>query len=247
MTEWRILQDNVSTNLEDKTTTTEFSKLAESLVNFERSYKEVHGYLAALICICGATFNLCNIYVLSNRHLKKAPINTLLMSIAVFDLITETAYLPFAIYFHILTDTSYVYRHPIGWICYAIISLNIMVVCHTAAMCLTVALATFRYICVCRHTIAKRLCSKRRAHITIATVIIVSVILCIPQLLCQKVVWIQVNDSLHPWMGSTRFCDAHAQMLAILNFLVCGGVVKTAACVVLLTFTSILLISLKKV
>lgn len=224
---------------------TEPSKAARTLALFERNYRKGHGYLASIICIFGIIFNLCNVYVLTRRNMKSNSINALLTSIAAFDLLTAVSYLPFAIYFHILTDTSALYKHPVAWVYYAVISVDATVICHTAAMWLTVALATFRYIYVCRHTQAQGWCSERRAHWTIAIVTIVSMLLYVPTIICQKVVYIDVGNATHPWMSTNEFCNE--DNFQSLNVLICGGLVKISACVVLLFFTSALLISLRKV
>ena len=218
------------------------------LRQFERSYKQVHGYLASIVCIFGILFNSSNIYVLTRRNMKHSSINILLTGIAVFDLFTEIVYLPFTIHFHILTDTTNEANHGRGWLYYAIINLDIVLICHVAAMWLTVALATFRYIYVCKHTIAAKYCSVQRAGLTIMLVTMVSILLSVPTLLTLEVVDQPVgNNTTHPWIDHTQWYKNHESIIVIFTFFIFGGVVKTGACVVLIFFTIVLIMSLSKV
>lgn len=216
---------------------------------FESVYKEAHGYIAVTICLFGMVMNTCNIYILTRKPMKSSPTNILLTALASCDFVTEAVYLPFAVYFYIKTDTNPFYGdHHIIWIYYAIISLDITHVTHTAALWLTVSLATFRFIYVCHHTKASVLCSVQRARITISLVIIISVLFCIPGFLCYGVVDIPVEGNLNQtvtWMGETKLCQQGA--LKLIAHLAFGGAIKCCACTLLAYLTVRLLISLQQV
>ena len=216
--------------------------------DFNEVYRPVHGYLSSLVCIFGIIFNSCNIYILTRKNMKNSATNILLMWIAVFDLITEAVYVPFAIHFHIVTDTDVGYGHERPWVYYALLSLHTMFIAHTASMFMTVALATFRCIYIQHHTKAQTLCSEQRANLTTAIVSIVSVILCIPNFISTTVVDQPNadNNATSPWIGDTEMFK-NSKFLQVSTFLVIGGIVKTGACVILLAFTVALLISLKQV
>lgn len=244
---WMVSNTTIESHELERDETTTMSDAATLFVEFERNYREVHGYAASIVCIFGIISNLCNVYVLTRKNMRNNSTNVLLTSIAVFDLLTELFYLPFTIHFHILTDTSYLYKHPVAWIYYAIISVHSSVVCHTIAMWLTVALAAFRYICVSKHIEAQTLCTPRRAYLTIVLVIVASVLLSMPILICQRVVDVPVGNTTHPWMDTTVWCQKHDKTIATFNFLIFGGVVKTSACAILLFFTMALIASLGQV
>lgn len=179
--------------------------------------------------------------------MKNSATNILLTWIAVFDLITEAVYVPFAIHFHIVTDTDEEYGHTRPWVYYALVSLQTMGIAHTAAMLMTVALATFRCIYIQHHTKAQTLCSVERANLTTIIVSIVSIILCIPNFISHTVVDIAKEDnSTTIWIGETDLFT-QSKFLQVFTFLVLGGIVKTGACIILLVFTVALLISLKQV
>ena len=59
-------------------------------------------------------------------------------------------------------------------------NINFAVLCHTVAIWLTIALAMFRYICVCYPTRGAALCSLQRAKVAIFAIYVTSAIVCIP-------------------------------------------------------------------
>lgn len=64
---------------------------------------------------------------------------------------------------------------------YLIVHTKFTVTCHTAAMWLTVALATFRYVIVCRFSpIDRRQCTRTRATSIAAIIYMLTVLLCAP-------------------------------------------------------------------
>lgn len=240
---------NATTITRFTTTTEEARNDYLGLVNFDRNYRQVHGYLATIICVFGIIFNICNIYILTRKNMKNSATNILLTGIAVFDLLTEVTYIPFTMHFHILTETSHEYGHDRMWVYYALISINTMLIAHTAAMWMTVALATFRCIFVTMHTKARTLCSVQRAYLTTVLVLFESIILCIPYFICYTVVeYPQKEEGVsHPWIGETTICEKQSKFLRTFTFLVFGGIIKFCACLILLIFTAILVVSLRQV
>ena len=57
---------------------------------------------------------------------------------------------------------------------------SFIITSHTVSVWLTVTLAVFRYIAVCHHTVAKRICTLRHARITAACIVVAAVIVCLP-------------------------------------------------------------------
>ncbi|KAF6021063.1 dmsr-8 [Bugula neritina] len=117
-------------------------------------------------------------------------------------------------------------------------------------MWMTVALATFRYIFVCKHTLAQKLCTVRRAYICVVLVAVATLALCIPYMLCYEIgptpSSFQHNVT-HLWITQTKMCTKNDGVLETFTFLIAGGVLKTGACVVLLFFTITLVVALYKV
>jgi len=216
---------------------------------FHDAYKQIHGYLATTICILGVLLNIINIYILTRKSMRSSATNVLLCSLAVADLLTELLYLPFALYFFIVRRDIPVTGHPDGWVYFASISLGGQNISHTAAMWITVAIATFRYIYVCQHTKAHKLCSLKRAYLTIALVGLESCLACMPSLICFT-----VTDMPHPsanttikWIGTATICENNDGLLQKITMLVFGGIIKCSACITLVCFTVRLLYSMREV
>lgn len=231
----------------------DFGTTISTLDVLTRNYKQVHGYIASMICVFGIILNICNIYILSQRNMRSSPTYVLLNALATCDLVTALAYLPFAIYFYIVTVATPDYGHAREWLIFAVVSTDLQHVSHTAAMWLTVSIATFRFIYVCKHNIAQIWCSTNRAYIAIALVVLSSVLMCLPTFMCYAVTEIDIHDPVRNlnittvWTGETQICKKSSGILKIITHLVFGGVIKCSACVALVYFTVMLLRSMHKV
>lgn len=228
------------------------NEVVMALAQFGRDYQPIHGYISAIICILGILFNIGNIYVLTRRNMRTSATNILLTALAVANLITEVIYLPFTVYFNILTSAQPEYGHSEGWIYYAVVTLNLVLASHAAAMWLTVTIATFRFIYVCKHTRAQTLCSVRRAYVAVVVVIFLSALINIPVFICYSATEVSFNDDVRSnvtsfWVGATDHCQKNEGSLKIITHLVFGGILKTGACVLLLFFTAMLIKSMREV
>ena len=130
-----------------------------ALERFSDAYQAVHGYLSITVCAFGILLNALNVIVLTRRPMLNAT-NCLLTALAVTDLLTMSAYVPYAGYFYCYASPTPDFRHRLGWIVYLIFHNNFSITAHTVAVWLTVSIAVFRYIVVCgRHALGARLCS----------------------------------------------------------------------------------------
>ena len=55
-----------------------------------------------MVCVLGVFFNLLNILVLGHREMRANPINLILFSIAVADILLMLEYIPFTVHMYIL-------------------------------------------------------------------------------------------------------------------------------------------------
>jgi len=87
------------------------------LQDFSRRYADIHGYIAAVVCIWGVLANLVNIVVLTRRKMI-TPTNVLLTWLAVADLLTMATFLPFCLHFYVLRDRRLEFpsTRSAGWI-----------------------------------------------------------------------------------------------------------------------------------
>ena len=203
-------------------------------------YQGIHGYLSIVVCTFGILSNLVNVAVLTRPHMF-TPTNCLLTAIAVADLMTMASYLPYAAYFYCYAVLDYDYGHPRGWIVYRIFHNNFTITSHTAAMWLTVSLAVFRYVTVCRHAASPRLCNLRRAKLTVVAVFAATGVFCVPIYVTYRAVRMPdtAPDVGHYWIEYTSFVTS---LHIAINYWLYGVVLKVAPCV-LLTLLSLLLIS----
>lgn len=159
------------------------NETALGLSEFFNRYSRVHGYIAVAVCLFGVLSNSANIVVLTRKNMISST-NIILLWLAVADLLTMLDYLPFAIHFYI-NKPDVVAMPPFStpefsWICFLLFHASFSIVCHTIAIWLTIALAIFRYIYICKPTRGSHYCSQKRACFVVVTVIILTIILCIP-------------------------------------------------------------------
>lgn len=67
-----------------------------------------------------------------------------------------------------------------AWMYFVLFHNLFIITCHNVAMWLTVALAVFRYIFVCRHNLASTMCSMHRAKMTVLIVWVATILSCFP-------------------------------------------------------------------
>jgi hypothetical protein len=125
-----------------------------NLFQFANTYKPIHGYLSAILCIFGIPSNILNIIVLTRPNLITSPTNLILTTLATSDLLTMCSVLPYTIWFYIIYSESH-FCKPISlmlerdtkfWTILSLIHVNFSVTVHSISIWLTVYLAVFRYI-----------------------------------------------------------------------------------------------------
>ncbi|XP_005104270.2 sex peptide receptor [Aplysia californica] len=154
-------------------------------------------------------------------------------------------YVVMALYLYIITkpqcdwQTTY---HTQPWMSFVMFHNLFIITTHMIAMWLTVSLAVFRYIFVCRHTLATTMCSMQRAQLTVLVVFVGSVLSCIPYYFVYQVKDIQEDPAERScyWVVHSDFAASHPLYLNFLYWLF-GVVIKILPCV-LLTYLSALLI-----
>ena len=128
------------------------------LKHFSKWYQEIHVYVAIVICIFGVISNSMNIAVLSQKNMITST-NVILTALAVVNMLVLALYLPFVVYFFLITAPDWRYQHPYGWIFYLLFNTDCVITLHVMAMWLTVALVVFRYILVCHPHLGMRHCN----------------------------------------------------------------------------------------
>jgi len=182
-----------------------------ALERFSDAYQTIHGYLSLVVCALGILLNALNVVVLTRRPMVNAT-NCLLTALAITDLLTMTAYVPYAGYFYCYASPTPDYGHPLAWIVYLIFNNNFSITAHTVAVWLTVSIAVFRYIVVCgRHAVGVRLCSQQRAKLAIVAVVAATIVACLPNYVMYRPVPYNITKTTHEVLddapASTRCVD----------------------------------------
>jgi len=167
-----------------------------ALQSFSEQYSSIHGYTSASVCMFGLLANIANIVVLTRPNMITST-NIILTWLAVADLFTMLDYFPFAMHFYIFKDQDlpFLGTRGYGWIIYLLFHANFSVVCHSAAIWLTIMLATFRFICIWFPTRSKQHCSVERAKISIAVMINAVVICCVPNFIINSFMICNVRNA----------------------------------------------------
>ena len=144
--------------------------------------------MAVVVCLFGVLTNVANIIVLTRKNMLSST-NTILLWLAVADLLTMADYIPFAIYFYIMKEPSLpsfaTTEYP--WIIWLLFHASFAIVCHSIAIWLTIALAIFRYIYICKPTQSAIYCSQQRARYVVVAVVVFAVIVLIPNCVVNTV------------------------------------------------------------
>ncbi|PSN45301.1 hypothetical protein C0J52_12487 [Blattella germanica] len=116
-----------------------------TLREFLVGYRAWHGYLSLVVCVFGTVANALNVAVLTRKEMVSAPINRILTALAVADMLVMLEYMPFAIYQYLVSpDQDMPYRGAV----FVLFHSHFTQVLHTISICLTLALAIWRYIAI---------------------------------------------------------------------------------------------------
>lgn len=217
---------------------------------FATKYAEIHGYISVAVCLFGIMANIANIVVLTRRHMVTST-NYILTWLAIADLLTMLSYFPFAIHFYILKDPTLDtwQTRGLGWICFLLFHASFSVVCHTLATWLTIALAIFRFLYIWFPTRGCTFCSLKNAKITIAIVMSLTVIICIPNFIINNMKEIKNTTLTENGTFTTEIIYSFAYregenyaVLSDINYWIQALLFKLIPCL-MLTLLTILLIT----
>ena len=222
------------------------TKEVNVLHDFYQKYGEIHGYIAIVVCTFGTIANILNIIVLTRKHMI-SPANFILTALAMSDFLIMLTYLIFATYFFILTKPIAEYGHSIGWMYFVLIHNHFIITCHNLSTWLTVTLAVFRYIFVCRSTVAFRHTSIRRAKVAVIIVVVATVLICLPNYFSYKVTKLsEVNEGMQGyWVFHSDFLQKHI-VYKVMMMWVFGAVMKIVPCIFVTLLSSLIIIKMKR-
>ena len=251
-----------------------FSNISDGCNIFSRfadSYSQIHGYLSVIVCSIGVPLNILNIIVLTRRNMISRPTNLILTFLASSDLITMFSNLFYTIWFNLMfpimggcnANFSYlVERDTHFWTVYKTIHVNLSVTTHSFSVWLTVYLAVFRYIVIRKHGKFKKfkakMCFKnflsyKACFKMIITIGIFCLIFCSPAyfLYYADVELFENNTNgtvIYVYtLKETNLNKASNGNLFKFTFYLQSVLAKLLPCVILVTFTILLINSLVRI
>lgn len=213
-----------------------------ALQSISLKYMGVHGYLSLFVCFFGIPTNVINITVLTRKHMQ-TPINFILTSMAVFDILTMCSYVPFALHFYCQYPSGYISeeKNSYGWMMFLIFHVNFSATAHTISIWLGVSMAIFRYRHI--HSPAKgsltRMRRLIRARLVVFVIIIASVILMIPNYMSNKLVRYQ-NTTMYI-LRDLELGTPHVRAVVMMNLMLYSSLAKIFPCILMIIYGSMLL------
>ncbi|XP_030763317.1 FMRFamide receptor-like [Sitophilus oryzae] len=141
--------------------------------------KVYHCHCAIAVCLFGIITNSFNIIVLTRKDMASAPINRILTALAWADMLLMMEYIPFVYYYNVLTEENK--EFPFYGAVFIMIHNHFSQIMHTTSICLTLALAIWRYLAIGHMEKNHILCSHKRCTRAIIACFILPVFLCLPQ------------------------------------------------------------------
>lgn len=125
---------------------------------------------------------------------------------------------------------------------------NIFIIaCHMMAMWLTVSLAVFRYIFVCKHHLAQVMCSMQRARLTVLIVFVVTVVSNIPYFFTYQVKNKRLSSDSEAcyFVDVSEFMARNPMYLYFVHWLF-SVVIKILPCILLAYLSTLLIIAMQQ-
>lgn len=221
------------------------------LNDVHKFYADVHPWLGGFLCVCGVFMNVACVIVLTRPSMISNLINCLLTVVAICDAATMLSYFNYLI--RVLTFPDCLSKYTYEWIVTLLFHSNLSVVCHSASIWLTVAMAVVRV-----HTIRSSVPSNRKSAKAATTafafslaVFIMAALLNLPSALSFTVATVpSKNLCLGASAGNSSFVyNAAISELGVRNngtllkiaFWINGMVFKMAPCVLLTLFIILLI------
>ncbi|XP_018328860.1 probable G-protein coupled receptor 139 [Agrilus planipennis] len=214
--------------------------LVTKLANhYSRNY---HGYLSMVVCCFGIISNSLTVAVLTRKDMACAPINRILTGIAIADMIIMIEYITFAYYYYI--DLPKKMNFPYWGAVFILFHTNFTQVLHTISICLTLALAVWRYIAIGYPDKNNIYCTESRCTWAILISFVLPILLCTPTYFVVAIKSTTIVEEGHKQiLHHTALSDvaAHNETFLVFNFWMYAVIIKLLPCC-LLTIISVWLI-----
>ncbi|XP_034243016.1 sex peptide receptor-like [Thrips palmi] len=197
------------------------------------AYRRYHGYVSLVVCAFGILSNAINLAVLTRPSMATSPVNRLLTGLAMADVAVMVEYAPFAVFLYLVPPRAHSSELGATLLLW---HMHYSQLLHTASICLTLALAAWRYISVRFPAHAPKLCTDARCWWALLLSLLAPLPLCAPSLLVFSV----RRSSRAGEDGRTAYhvdlsdhARRHNQLLYESNLWLHAVVVKILPCIIL--------------
>uniref|UniRef100_A0A914S051 G-protein coupled receptors family 1 profile domain-containing protein n=1 Tax=Parascaris equorum TaxID=6256 RepID=A0A914S051_PAREQ len=119
--------------------------LISAIAQFDSSYGTVHPYIALFLCVVGTLMNLVTVIVLT-RPSMISPVNVLLCSVALCDVIVMASYLIFVSHFLIGAANRCDHNdYSFAWAVFTLFHAHTSVIFHSTSIWLTVSIVFLKF------------------------------------------------------------------------------------------------------
>ncbi|KAI6198975.1 Cholecystokinin receptor [Aphelenchoides besseyi] len=147
-----------------------WAPIVQMVAVFQRSYGQIHPFVATMLCAVGTIMNFITVVVLT-RPTMLSPVNVLLCAVAICDILVMTSTLIFVVHFHFVADSRCeVSDYSYGWAIFTIVHAHVSVIFHATSIWLTVSLAQIRVLTIRRATSGPTTSITERFSIVLAIV-----------------------------------------------------------------------------
>ncbi|KAF5308145.1 hypothetical protein FQR65_LT06324 [Abscondita terminalis] len=212
--------------------------IQDIVLKYSQNY---HGYVAITVCFFGIIANILTIAVLTRKDMAAAPINRILTGIAVADMLLMLEYTSFAYYYYIELPGKL--NFPYWGAAFILFHANFTQVLHTISICLTLALAIWRYIAIGYPDKNHIYCTENRCTLAICMSYVLPILLCAPTYFILEIKSTTIMEDQEYILYHTSLSDiaAKSDQYLLLNFWIYAVIIKLLPCCIL-TIISVWLI-----
>lgn len=219
------------------------SQTKGTLQNLSGLYALCHGYLSLVVCFFGIITNIINISVLTRKHMR-TPVNFILSSLAVADILTMASYVPFAYHFYCQHPKNSTSLNTLGWMQFLIFHFNFTATTHTVSVWLGVLLAVFRYRHIQSPSKGNLTRMRRiiRARICVCLMYVFAIILLIPNYISYGLTFV-TNGSYYILEDVSSKASKKSSFL--INLWLYSILAKLLPCILIIVYGGLLVRTLK--
>ncbi|KAL3985450.1 Serpentine type 7TM GPCR chemoreceptor Srw family protein [Acanthocheilonema viteae] len=231
-----------------------------ALEAFQRTYSPVHGFICIIICTFSIGTNLIHVLVLTRPNMRCSAVNCVLTMVAFCDMGTMASYFIYICHFVLFKDTTCMPVYTYLWMRYLLYHMVMSITLHTTSLWLIVAMAFIRQMTL-RSAVINSNWQKPQMAWRVCIVIYFCVfLLCMPTLLVYDVVeigdWQPAPHCAHnfPPNYTAKYYTFHISPSAMANgcrffkwnLWMSGVIFKVIPCILLLCFSSGLMLTLHR-